>query len=71
MSEQDAGRRIIVWAFQHFDAKMVEVLSIKYDEDEDVWEAELEVDTSADNPYVTFFEDSMYANGIQVKGVEY
>jgi len=75
MGEEEARSRIITWAKDHFAEEEsmpeVEVVSILYNENFQGWEAELTISTSADNPYVNFFEDSMYQHGVQVVSVEY
>ena len=73
MTEQEARSRIIAWAKEHFEGKTqpdVEVVGIHYDAEFDVWDAKLSVSSSADDPYVTFTEDSMYKHGVQVSHVE-
>jgi hypothetical protein len=75
MNEAEARQRIVAWAKDHFSEEHiipdVKVLSIEYNEDEDEWSAELLVSTSAENPFVTFFEDSTSQLGVQVRSVEY
>jgi len=82
MSEQEARERIIAWAKEHFTpistvpeefdlTPEVSVVDIHYDAEFDVWDAQLSVSSSLDNPYVTFTEDSSHEHGIQVNHVEY
>lgn len=77
MTEEEARNAITRWAKQHFAENEenitpeVEILSIKYDDEEDQWTAELEVSTSADNPTVTFFMDDRPGYGLQIDSVEY
>lgn len=72
MTEEEARETITQWAESYYgdDEKPdVEILSIVYHEDEEEWEAELEVSTSADNPTVTFWMSKEH--GLRVNTVEY
>lgn len=77
MTEDEARARIITWARNHYAENeenitpTVEVVSIQHDAQEDTWEAELDVSTSADNPHVSFFMSDIPGHGLQVTSVEY
>lgn len=77
MTENEARQAITKWAKGHFAENdehvipAVSIVSIRHDAEDDTWEAELEVSTSADNPHVTFFKSDQHGYGLQIASIEY
>lgn len=75
MTTEEAEAAIKRWAKIHFrihetdPSPEVDVFDLEYNTDEDEWTAELQVSTSEDNAYVSFWVDDKH--GIQVPFVDY
>lgn len=79
-SEQEVREGIILWAQRYYVTEIddptpdVNIVNLEYHANDDEWEAELEVSTSADNPHVMFWTDDdhqLVENWLHVIGVEY
>lgn len=75
MNEEEARAQIVKWAETNFadgdDPCEAKIIKIEYNENDENWTAELEINTSEDNPIVTFFERPAPHTGLQIVCIEY
>ena len=78
MNEQEARDAITEWAKDYCTESEenvvpeVEIVKIAYNEGKKEWSAELEVSTSANHTFVTFFlSDESGSGGLQIATIEY
>lgn len=75
--EREIEEMLLQWACSAFcdeeKEPEVEILSLDYDEEEDLWEAEIFVSTCPDDLYVTFWTDDHHflrENRLHIECVE-